>query len=107
MSDIGSDFDAAYEMVCKAQDRLAKRDKGHELVSFLFIESKTESERQWQKLLRRFSKYPDREGNVRGDMELTYALAKYLIALEVALGERPASTSSDPDWNPEWDDIPF
>jgi hypothetical protein len=88
MSHIGSDFDELYELVCKAQDRLYDKDKGHELVSFLCIQSEVERESQWQSLLRQFSRNPQQEGNVKGLPELIYALDRYLEALKNALDEQ-------------------
>ena len=88
MSDIGSDWNAAVEMVERAEDRLLARQPDHPLVAYLSIEDEKQREAAWQKQLRSFSKDPQQEGNVRGAMEVTYAMARYLLALEVALGER-------------------
>lgn len=88
MSDVGSDLDAAWTMVYDAQDRLKVKEKDHELIRFLFLRYKSDREFAWQELLRKFSKDPTKAGNVRGAMECAYAIAQYLIALEVALGER-------------------
>lgn len=93
MSDIGSDYDAAVDMVDVAQDKLFAKEPDHPLVSFFKIEDLEEQESAWQKLFKSFSKNPQAEGNVRGAMECTYALAKYLIALEIALGERKELSS--------------
>ncbi len=88
MSDIGADQEAAIEMVEQAEDRLFAQQPNHELVSYLSIKDKAERGRAWQKLLRRFSREPQAEGNVKGTMETTYALTGLLMALEIALGER-------------------
>lgn len=88
MSDAGADLEAAEEMVFAAIDRLVAKDSSHELVHFIFIENGEEQERAWQAILRRFSKDPGQQGGVRGVMELVFAMTRYLMALEVALGER-------------------
>ncbi len=88
MSDIGSDADAAVEMAAAAENRLIATNRGHPLVAYLFVTNDEERETAWQKQLRSFSKDPQAEGNVRGVMETTYAMSMYLLALEVALGER-------------------
>jgi hypothetical protein len=93
MSDIGADYDAAVTLVEEAEDRLIAKlgdeeAKKHELVGYMFLPTQGEAEKQWQALLRRFSRDPSQPGNVKGSMEVTFALTKYLIALETALGER-------------------
>ncbi len=111
MSDIGSDWDAAVDLVVKAEDRLLVKSPDHQLIAYLRITDNRKQEVAWQKQLRSFSKTPEQEGNVRGAMEVTYAMARYLLALEVALGERterevsanqPIYTKSSLD-----DEIPF
>lgn len=86
MSDIGADLDAAVEMVHAAESRLLARNPNHELIAYSRIEDEQAREAAWQKLLRSYSRNPSQEGNVRGSMELTYALTQYLVALEVVLG---------------------
>lgn len=97
MSDIGADLESAWAMVCEAQDRLIKKEgeqaKHHELLSYLYLKYKSDREYAWQTLLRKYSRNPEEKGNVKGAMECTYALSKYLIALERALGERQQEES--------------
>ena len=88
MSDIGDDADAVVRMVLAAENRLIAKNVGHALVAYAFIEDDIKRDVAWQKQLRSFSKDPQAEGNVRGAMETTYAMSMYLLALEVALGER-------------------
>lgn len=117
MSDIGEDGDAAWAMVCAAQDRLIKKEgekaKDHELLSYLYLKFRRDREYVWQELLKRYSRDPMQKGNVKGAMECTYALARYLIALEVALGERTAHPQTLRDGEAELpqsrfdDEIPF
>ena len=108
MSDIGADYDAAVILVEAAEDRLLEKDPVHALVAYLKIEDDAAREMAWQQQLRRFSKNPEEKGNVKGSMAVTYAMTRYLIALEIALGERQGSTSKEctretlPD-----DDFPF
>ena len=88
MSDIGSDLDAAIILVGEAVDELVEKDERHSLIAYLLIEDDIEREAAWQAILRKFSKNPEATGNVKGGMELTFSLSKYLLALEVALGKR-------------------
>lgn len=97
MSDIGSDYDAAVEMVSSAQERLFQKEPNHQLISFMSIEDEEKAEALWRNLFRSFSRNPEAEGEVRGAMEVTYALAQYLVALEVALGEREETKTVCPD----------
>lgn len=90
MSDIGSDLDAAVEMVHEAEDALRKKEPDHDLIAYLSIRDEEVREAAWQAQLKRFSREPDADGNVKGAMATTYALAKYLIALQGALDGRPA-----------------
>jgi hypothetical protein len=96
MSDIGADEDAAVLLVEAAEDRLIVKQKDHPLIAYLFIKNKKEREIAWQKQLRSFSRDPSKEGNVRGAMEVTYAMTCYLMALEVALGERESTNETKP-----------
>ncbi len=108
MSDIGADYDAAVILVEAAEDRLLEKDKEHALVAYLMIEDDVARERAWQEQLRRFSKNPEEKGNVKGSMAVTYAMTQYLIALEVALGERQERTSTEHSRKTvSDDDIPF
>ncbi len=106
MSDIGSDYDAAVFLVEKAEDELIKKDENHPLIAYLFIEDDNESEVAWQALLRRFSRDPLGVGKVKGSMELTFALTRYLIALEEALGKRaPKQDKQDATKSKQLDDF--
>jgi len=87
MSDVGSDLDAVGEMVYAAQDRLIKKNPSHELVSFMNITYDKEREDVWEALITKFNK--DLTRPPKGAMECTWAMARYLIALETELGERP------------------
>lgn len=113
MSDVGSDLAAVEEMVDAAIERLVVRDRTNELIHFVFIENGKQQAEAWQAILRRFSKDPNQTGNVRGVMECAYAMTRYLIALEIALGERQESNVAVPQYphnisnDSFWDDIPF
>jgi hypothetical protein len=93
MADSGADLVSALELVYEAEDQLSKKYPDHELISYLKIADEKERDAEWQKLLRRYSRNPKAEGNVQGDSECNYALVRYFIALEVALGKREAPQS--------------
>ena len=104
MSDIGSDLEAGLGMAYTAQESLIIKERAegrnpadHKLISYLFSKNSIGSEKEWQALLRRFSRDPSQPGNVRGAPELAYAVAQYLLALQIALGERepPEATSTE------------
>ena len=90
MSDAGSDLKAAEVMVYAAQNGLFIKDPDHELVAFMNINDEAESAAAWCSLISRFNKDPSRPP--KGVMECAWAMSHYLIALETALGERPAKT---------------
>ena len=110
MSDVGSDLEAAEELVYAAQDRLMAKNKKDKLVSFVLIDDDHEREAAWQKLISEFNK--DTTRPPKGVMECAYAMTRYLMALEVALGERPAPTTHTDIQNEgasvsHLDDLPF
>ncbi len=112
MSDVGSDLEAVIKIAVSAQQRLLAKNPTHELIAFINIKDDEAANDAWAKLISSFGKYPERIP--KGAMERAYAWSKYLIALKLALGERPAPdtqavTASGMNRKPVYldDDFPF